>query len=93
MVPSKSLKHSRSNLTDLMLFRNRWWQHLLFWGVALLILFNIFKSSGSVKKIDVIYTLIFLLPIVSIVYLNLPPLYTNLRGSTGCRGPVPLFPV
>jgi len=71
MVPSKSLKHSRSNLTDLMLFRNRWWQHLLFWGVALLILFNIFKSSGSVEKIDVIYTFIFLLPIVSIVYLNL----------------------
>lgn len=71
MVPSKSLRHSRSNLTDLMLFRNRWWQHLLFWGVALLILFNIFKGSGSVEKIDVIYTFIFLLPIVSIVYLNL----------------------
>ena len=71
MVPSKRIRHSRTNLTDLMLFRNRWWQHLLFWGVALLILFNIFKGSGSVEKIDVIYTFIFLLPIVSIVYLNL----------------------
>jgi len=71
MIPSKKKRHSRSNLTDLMLFRNRWWQHLLFWGVALLILFNIFKGSGSVEKIDVIYTFIFLLPIVSIVYTNL----------------------
>jgi len=54
-----------------MIFRNRWWQHLIFWAVALLILFNIFKGSGSVEKIDVIYTFIFLVPIVSIVYLNL----------------------
>ena len=64
-------KPPRSNLTDLMIFRNRWWQHLIFWAVALLILFNIFKGSGSVEKIDVIYTFIFLVPIVSIVYLNL----------------------
>ena len=68
---SRKNKPSRSNLTDLMVFRNRWWQHLIFWGVALLILFNIFKGSGSVQKIDVIYTFIFLIPIVSIVYLNL----------------------
>ena len=59
------------SLTDLMIFRMRWWQHLLFWGVALLILFNIFKSSGSLEKIDVIYTFLFLLPIAAIVYLNL----------------------
>jgi len=71
MVRSKRKRHDRSNFTDLMIFRNRWWQHLLFWGVALLILFNIFKSSGSVEKIDVIYTVIFLVPIVCIVYLNL----------------------
>jgi len=64
-------KPSRSNLTDLMIFRNRWWQHIIFWAVALLILFNIFKSSGSVEKIDVIYTFIFLLPVAGIVYLNL----------------------
>jgi sensor histidine kinase YesM len=62
---------TRSNFTDLMIFRNRWWQHLLFWGLALLILLNIFKSSGSVAKIDLIYTVIFLVPIVVIVYLNL----------------------
>jgi len=61
----------RSNLTDLMIFKNRWWQHLLFWSVALLILLNIFKSSGKIGKIDVIYTFIFLVPILGIVYLNL----------------------
>ena len=54
-----------------MIFRMRWWQHLFFWGVALAILFNIFKSSGSLEKIDVIYTLIFALPVVAVVYLNL----------------------
>lgn len=71
MARSGGLRHGRSNFTDLMIFRNRWWQHLLFWAVTLLILFNIFKSSGSVEMIDVIYTFIFLIPIVIIVYLNL----------------------
>ncbi|MDF1574709.1 MAG: histidine kinase [Bacteroidales bacterium] len=71
MGPSKNKRLSRSVLTDLMIFKNRWWQHLFFWAVVLLILFNIFKSSGSLEKIDVIYTLIFLFPILSIVYLNL----------------------
>lgn len=61
----------RSNLTDLIIFRNRWWQHLLFWGVSLVILFNIFKSSGSLEMIDIIYTLIFIVPILAVVYLNL----------------------
>jgi two-component system, LytTR family, sensor kinase len=61
----------RSNLTDLIIFRNRWWQHLLFWGVSLLILFNIFKSSGSLEMIDVLYTFIFIIPILAVVYLNL----------------------
>jgi sensor histidine kinase YesM len=65
------MKLSRSNLSDMMIFKNRWWQHLLFWSAALLVLFNIFKSSGSVEMIDVIYTLIFLVPVVGIVYLNL----------------------
>lgn len=64
-------KPLRRNLTDLMIFRNRWWQHLLFWSVALLILINIFKSSGSIERIDLVYTIIFLFPLAGIVYLNL----------------------
>ena len=71
MAPSQIRKRSRSNLTDLMIFRNRWWQHLIFWGAALAILFSIFKSSGSLEKIDVIYTLIFTVPLCAVVYLNL----------------------
>lgn len=60
-----------SRLTDLMVFRNRWWQHLIFWAVALFILLNIFKTSSRLEKIDVIYTAIFLLPLTGMVYLNL----------------------
>ncbi len=59
------------SLTDLIIFRDRWWQHLIFWAIALFVLLNIFKSSGSPEKIDVIYTFIFTLPIACIVYLNL----------------------
>lgn len=70
---TKSLNSLRNgfSLTDLMIFRKTWWQHLLFWGVALVILLNIFKTSSSFERIDLIYTLIFLVPLVAIVYLNL----------------------
>lgn len=71
MPSTGKISLSRSNLTDLMVFQNRWWQHLIFWVVALGILLTIFQSSGSLEKIDLIYTIIFLLPVVSIVYLNL----------------------
>jgi len=71
MARSRNTRIPRSNFTDLMIFKNRWWLHLIFWMAALLILFNIFRSSGSVEKIDVIYTCIFLIPIIGLVYLNL----------------------
>ena len=71
MTARREKQSSRSRFTDLIIFKNRWWQHLLFWGVALLILFNIFKGSGTLEKIDVIYTLIFLIPLIAVVYLNL----------------------
>lgn len=69
--PTRKPRRSRHSLTDLMIFRNRWWQHLLFWGVALVILLNVFRSSESLEKIDVIYTIIFAVPLVTSVYLNL----------------------
>jgi sensor histidine kinase YesM len=59
------------NLTDFMIFRNRWWQHPVFWAGVFLILLTIFKTSGSVQRIDVVYTLIFLVPLVTVTYLNL----------------------
>ncbi len=39
--------------------------------VAFMVLVNIFKTSGSIEKIDLIYTVIFLLPLLGISYLNL----------------------
>lgn len=69
--------NGKVSFTDLMIFRNRWWQHLIFWALSLFVLLNIFKSSGSPEKIDLIYTLIFTLPICGIVYLNLYLLIPN----------------
>ena len=68
--PLKS-SNGKVSLTDLIIFQNRWWQHLIFWAIALFVLLNIFKSSGSPEKIDVIYTFIFTIPLACIVYLNL----------------------
>ncbi len=54
---------------------NRLFQHLLFWCLSFLILTNIFKVSAEIEKIDLIYTAIFHLPIVLIVYINLNVLF------------------
>jgi two-component system LytT family sensor kinase len=62
---------NRFNLTDVMIFRNRWWQHLVFWALVIFVLLNIFKTSASIEKIDLIYTLLFLGPLTGVVYLNL----------------------
>jgi hypothetical protein len=59
------------SFTDLMIFRRTWWQHLIFWGVVIFILLNIFKTSSSFERIDLVYTLLFLVPLISVVYLNL----------------------
>ena len=64
-------KKFRSLLTDQLIFRNRWRQHLQFWVIAWIILFNIFRSSSSVEWIDMLYTSIFMVPLALIVYPNL----------------------
>ncbi len=58
-------------LGEYMIFRGRWWQHLRFWVAAYVILFLIFQTSDSIEKIDIIYTSVFLVPIVLLVYVNL----------------------
>jgi len=58
-------------LSDRMIFRYRGWQHLLFWAGAVFIMLNIFNTSGSFERIDLIYTLLFLVPLLGISYLNL----------------------
>ncbi|MFH0755892.1 MAG: histidine kinase [Bacteroidota bacterium] len=71
MTKSGQSINDRLGITGLMIFRQRWWQHLLFWIGLFLILLNIFKTSGSFEKIDLIYTLIFLIPLLGITCLNL----------------------
>ncbi len=57
------------------LIRNRILQHILFWALSFLILLNILKVSAEIKKIDLIYTLVFHLPVFLIVYANLKALF------------------
>ncbi len=57
------------------LLKNRVLQHILFWCLSFLILTNVLKVSVEIKQIDLIYTAIFHVPIVLIVYLNLKLLF------------------
>ena len=51
--------------------KNRNFQHILFWCLSYLILINILKVSAEIQKIDLIYTAIFHIPVLLVVYLNL----------------------
>jgi len=53
------------------LLKNRNFQHILFWCLSYLILINILKVSAEIQKIDLIYTTIFHIPVLLVVYLNL----------------------
>ena len=55
--------------------KNKLFQHLLFWSFSFLILINILKVSAEIRQIDLIYTAIFHLPILIIVYFNLQVLF------------------
>lgn len=57
------------------LLKNRIFQHILFWCLSFLILLNILKVSAEIKEIDLIYTALFHVPIVLIVYFNLRVLF------------------
>lgn len=65
------------------LIKNRVLQHILFWCLSFLILMNVLKVAAEVKQIDLIYTAVFHLPIVCVVYLNLKLLFPLLweRGN------------
>ncbi len=57
------------------LSKNRIFQHILFWSLSFLIITNLLKVSVEIKQIDLIYSAIFHVPIVLIVYLNLRVLF------------------
>jgi hypothetical protein len=50
---------------------SRWIQHLVFWIVSFYILFRIFTTSPEIRKIDLIYTAIFICTLLPGIYLNL----------------------
>ena len=50
---------------------NRALQHILFWAFSFLILVNILRVSSGLKPIDVIYTMVFHVPLMLVAYLNL----------------------
>jgi len=58
------------DLVDKMIL-NRVLQHILFWCLSFLVLLNMLKVSAQVKPIDLIYTAIFHIPIIAVVYINL----------------------
>lgn len=57
------------------LIKSKVLQHILFWLLSLLILLNVLRVSAEIHEIDVIYTIIFHVPILLIVYLNLQVLF------------------
>ncbi|MCY1723290.1 histidine kinase [Prolixibacteraceae bacterium Z1-6] len=57
------------------LVKDRILQHVLFWCLSFLILLNVLKVSAEVKRIDLVYTAVFHLPIVLVVYFNLQLLF------------------
>ena len=57
------------------LINNKVLQHLLFWLLSFLILLNVLKVSADIHRIDVIYTAVFHVPILLIVYINLQVLF------------------
>jgi hypothetical protein len=46
-------------------------QHLLFWALSFVILLYFFNTSNKIEKIDIIYTAIFHVSLITGVYLNL----------------------
>lgn len=60
---------------------SRVFQHILFWGLSYYILLRIFSTGSQPHNIDYIYTLLFHLPLLIGVYVNLQLLVPKLLGE------------
>ncbi len=58
-----------------------WVQHLAFWSLSFLVLVNVLKVSSEVRQIDLVYTLIFHVPILLVVYFNHSILFPRLLAK------------
>ncbi|NQU55515.1 MAG: histidine kinase [Bacteroidetes bacterium] len=66
---------SQFKIVFIRISKDRIFQHIMFWCLSFVILMNVLKVSAEIKRIDLIYTAIFHLPIFLIVYLNLKILF------------------
>lgn len=53
------------------LARNRWLQHFLFWAISFYVLLRFFAYENEIFKSDIIFTSLFHLSVLLVVYLNL----------------------
>jgi len=56
-------------------------QHLAFWAFSFLVLVNILRVSAEIQQIDIIYALIFHLPVLLVVYFNESILFPRLLAK------------
>ena len=68
---AKSIVGTKLNEGLAQFFQNRTVQHLLFWTLSYYLLFLIFNSNDKYIVTDLIYTFLFHLSLVGVVYLNL----------------------
>ena len=73
------IKQLKSIIADLV--SERIVQHLVFWAFSFLVLVNILRVSAEIQQIDVIYALVFHLPILLVVYLNESILFPRLLAK------------
>jgi len=70
-MTDRSQAINRESLIQVLFIRLRIIWHVLFWCAGYIVLLNIFAGSSDPEKIDIIYTLFFILPIVAGVFINL----------------------
>jgi sensor histidine kinase YesM len=56
-------------------------QHLVFWALSFLVLTNILRVSAEIQRIDLIYALVFHIPIMLVVYFNQSVLFPHLLAK------------
>jgi sensor histidine kinase YesM len=57
--------------TFLKIIKTQWIQHLGFWFLSFYILLNVLRLNNEIQKIDLIYTALFSINILAVVYVNL----------------------
>ncbi len=57
--------------TFLKIIKTQWIQHIGFWMLSFYILLNILRLGNNIQKIDLIYTALFMINILGVVYVNL----------------------